>query len=64
MFSDRYEAHAIESQVQADWQSRDVYRVIEHNPSTLAASITPARCSPTPRGNFTWVMFVTTPSMM
>jgi len=32
MFSDRYEAHAIESQVQADWQSRDVYRVIEHNP--------------------------------
>jgi leucyl-tRNA synthetase len=32
MFSDRYDAHAVESQVQADWQSRDVYRVTEHNP--------------------------------
>ncbi|NCX22537.1 MAG: hypothetical protein EBX17_04990 [Betaproteobacteria bacterium] len=32
MFSDRYDAHAIESQVQADWRSRDVYRVHEHNP--------------------------------
>jgi len=32
MFSDRYDAHAIESQVQTDWQSRDVYRVTEHNP--------------------------------
>ena len=32
MFSQRYDAHEIESTVQADWQSRDVYRVTEHNP--------------------------------
>jgi len=32
MFSQRYDAHEIESALQVDWRSRDVYRVTEHNP--------------------------------